>query len=592
MSRDRADAQTAWADAIIAGLFAAGVHEVITSPGSRSTPLVLAAARASILGAAIIDERAAAFYALGRARVTGEPSAVLCTSGSAGAHYLPAVIEASEANLPLVAITADRPPELHGAAAPQTIDQTRLYGAFVRASIDLGPPRASEWALDAASRRAAQAAWASLDPEPGPIHINAPFDEPLAPEDIGPIPGPTARPGGAALRAAIRAPGDAAIAELADRCRRARRGLLVAGPAAPSSNLQEAAHALAEASGFPVLVEAASQLRFLGSATPALARDAFDLSLSSAEVRRRVRPDLVLQLGRPPTSATLRAFLGESPATERVILSAEGFPDPDRRANLLVRGDVAIAASQLTAALRDDPGKTDPDVASILARADRVAWRLVDEELERSAEALSEGAAARAALEATPSGGLLCLGNSLPIRTVDRFCPARLARVSVASQRGANGIDGLIAGAAGAAAASGAPTLALVGDVSFAHDVGGLAAAATARAPLAIVVLDNGGGRIFDALPIAERAAGAAWYRDHFRTPPALASEAAAAAFGIPAHVCRRADELRDATREALAAPGCTVIRALVDPESAARSVARLRDAMGAVAASDLEARA
>jgi 2-succinyl-5-enolpyruvyl-6-hydroxy-3-cyclohexene-1-carboxylate synthase len=171
---------------------------------------------------------------------------------------------------------------------------------------------------------------------------------------------------------------------------------------------------------------------------------------------------------------------------------------------------------------------------------------------------------------------------------IDRACPARMARVRVVSQRGANGIDGMIAGAAGAADASAAPTLLLVGDVSFAHDVGGLAATRGLRAPLAVVVIDNGGGRIFDALPVARYAAGARWYDEHFLTPPAVVPELAAAAYGLRGRAVDTANALSEATATALAEPGCTVIRAAVAPESAARSLARLQETISTAVAATL----
>jgi 2-succinyl-5-enolpyruvyl-6-hydroxy-3-cyclohexene-1-carboxylate synthase len=609
-----------WAELLLAGLRDAGADHLVVSPGSRSTPLVLAAARLGLPSHVFIDERVAAFFALGRARVTGRPSVLVCTSGTAGAHYLPAVVEAAMARIPLVVITADRPPELHDCAAPQTIDQIHLYGHFARGFCDLGVAEANIGALRAVRRRAAQMAALSRWPDPGPVHINAPARAPLEPAAE---PGPDERrmielaaavaaeplTRAAAVRAVV---ADDAIAEVAAACAAARRGLLVAGPAPLSrAGEREAVSSLARATGFPLLAEATSQLRWTGQPVPPGLCDSFDLALRAAAAGGPDpgAPDLIVELGAPPTSSAYARFVTRHRGCKRIAIAPHGWSDPQGGAALLVHGEVGETAGRVAAAL---PRSAGPDEWSEAWRAaDRRARAAIERAIaeasaggETSAGAVTidrtadrpsssgspaassgdrgrdpagspmsppmvEHAAVRAVVDALPDGALLLLGNSLPVRVADAACPAAARRIDVLGQRGACGIDGLIAGAAGSASAAGRPAALLLGDVSFAHDLGGLAAARAAGAPLAIVVIDNGGGRIFEQLPVASAPGGAEALARYFLTPPGVDVAAAAAAFGL-AH--RRAVDpaaLADAVRAALRTDGVTIIHAPVAPHGA-----------------------
>jgi 2-succinyl-5-enolpyruvyl-6-hydroxy-3-cyclohexene-1-carboxylate synthase len=646
-----------WAELLLAGLRDAGADHLVVSPGSRSTPLVLAAARLGLPSHVLVDERVAAFFALGRARVTGRPSVLVCTSGTAGAHYLPAVVEAAMARIPLVVITADRPPELHDCAAPQTIDQIHLYGRFARGFCDLGVAEANIGALRAVRRRAAQMAALSRWPDPGPVHINAPARAPLEPAaEPGPderrmiemaaavAAEPLARV--AALRAAV---ADDAIAEVAAACAAARRGLLVAGPAPLARpGEREAVFSLARATGFPLLAEATSQLRWTGQPVPPALCDSFDMALRASHAGRPdpgapdLAPDLIVELGAPPTSAAWARHVARHRGCKRIVIAPHGWSDPPSGAALLVHGEVGETAGRVAAALpgsagpgewseawraadrraraaleraideasRAGAGATSADAAKIDRAADLPpssgsrsassgdrashlppssgsraassgdrAADLPPSSGSRSASSgdrgrdtsapMGEHAAVRAVVDALPDGALLVLGNSLPVRVADAACPASARRIDVLGQRGACGIDGLIAGAAGSASAAGRPTAVLLGDVSFAHDLGGLAAARAAGAPLAVVVIDNGGGRIFEQLPVASAPGGAEALERYFLTPPGVDVASAAAAFGLPHRRALDVAALAGAVREALAAEGATVIHAPVAPHGA-----------------------
>ncbi|MCL4222862.1 MAG: 2-succinyl-5-enolpyruvyl-6-hydroxy-3-cyclohexene-1-carboxylic-acid synthase [Myxococcales bacterium] len=575
--------QTVWAELCVASLADAGVTELVVSPGSRSTPLVAAAAALPGLTLyPVIDERAAGFFALGRARAGGAPVAVVCTSGTAPAHYLPAVIEAAMSGVPLVVVSADRPPELHGAGAAQTIDQTRLFGGFVRRFEELGPADGSPLALRALRRKLGQAVAAARGPAPGPVHVNVALRKPLEPAP----PRTTAERAAAAeasrLRGVavaahapfVRVPDDA-IAAAAALVAGARRGVILAtaGPASRRA-ARAAAFALAARTGWPLLAEAGSQLRF--APRPGVAAvDRF--ALAAAALAPDQRPDVIVQLGGEP------AALGWAPlaaGARRVVLAEHGWPDGDSSALAVLVGDLADTLDRLTAALPPAPARAADHAA---------AWRAADDAAARAlaaavaacappGAAASEHAMVGAAIAAVPDGGQLVLGNSLPVRVADEIAGGG-RDLTVLTQRGAAGIDGLIAGAAGAAA-RGAPTVLVLGDVSFAHDVGALACAR--GLPLAIVVIDNGGGRIFDQLPVAAAALPAGSFERLWRTPPALDPVAAARAFGLAATLVRSPDELGPAVAAALAGAGPVLVHAPVAPASAAAVRAHAAAALAA----------
>lgn len=554
---------SAWARLLLGSLAEAGVRDVVISPGSRSTPLVLAATRTEGLNLVnLLDERSAAFYALGQARVTGRPSLLICTSGTAGAHYLPAVIEASQAGLPMLLLTADRPFALQGCDAPQTIDQRDLFGRFARAAIDLGLPDPTPLGRRALRRIASQALHQTLWPLPGPVHLNFRASKPLEPE-----PGPALDAALAEVEALLRTPrprahapdprpGSAGLAALAEALRESRRPLIVAGPDALSDEASRSA-LLSWSRRVPVLAEATSQLRF-GPGAGALRVGAFDLLLRDPAFGQEAQPDLVVQLGAPPTSGLWERWLGEQPALRRFVIRPHGWSDPQSNAEIVLgSGAEALASLQPT---------VDPRWSALWAEAEARAWRAVDAVLAEDPR--GELSLARAALDGLPAGALLMLGNSLPIRDVDLAAPPRETPLGVLHQRGANGIDGLVSGAAGAAAASGRPLLLLLGDVSLIHDLGGLLAASRARTPLAVVVLDNGGGRIFTQLPVARTPDLSADELAQFTTPHGASLAAAAAVFGIPFVEADHAALLTAKVCEAMAHPGPTLIRARTAPES------------------------
>jgi 2-succinyl-5-enolpyruvyl-6-hydroxy-3-cyclohexene-1-carboxylate synthase len=605
----------AWAQLAVDALATAGVVEVVLCPGARSAPLTLAAGDSPRLRTwTIVDERAAAFFALGQAKVTGRPTAVICTSGTAGAHFFPAVLEAEQSHTPLLLFTADRPPELIGCDAPQTIQQAGLFGRHVRLAVDLGPPSPDEAALRGLRRSVVQAVAATRWPDPGPVHVNVPLREPLLSHErrgLGPTDGdralaalvdrvraepltrtapPTAMPSGELLRA------------VAERIRLAPRGLVLCGPAAVAQGtLRTAVERLARLAGYPVAAELPSQLRAGPRNTDGeiVYVDQLELLLRTTWGRRLAAPELVVQLGAPPTSSGARRLvegLGHDAAEggRHVVLTAHGWADPTGRAALRLVGHLDATLSALCELLSQGPRE-------IQRAATRRRWLGSWEAAQlRATVRLARPTAApahtqdtvarephhlRELLAALPPGTLLAVGNSLPVRLVDQLCAAPSQPLAIWSQRGVNGIDGLVAGASGAASVHEAgPTCLLLGDVSLLHDVGSLAAARSAHRPLAIVVVNNGGGRIFEQLPVAdvaqEPSAAYPRFRRDFLTPPELDCGALAQAFGLRYTRVESPTACGDAVRAALAdsttggGPRTTLVELMAAPSSAREELA------------------
>jgi 2-succinyl-5-enolpyruvyl-6-hydroxy-3-cyclohexene-1-carboxylate synthase len=566
----------AWARIFVRAAAFAGVSDAVLSPGSRSTPLALAlAAEPGLRLHVIVDERSAAFFALGQARVTGRPSLLVCTSGTAGAHYLPAIIEAALSFVPMLVVTADRPWELYDAAAPQTIDQLKLFGDFVRHHAELGLPDAAPSAMRAVPRIAAQAVARSLHPTPGPVHLNARFRKPLepvvvaGPEPWEPLAATLLTRGAPAVIAPSPSLDAAAVASLVDRVDHAERGLIVCGPAALDRGAgRDAILDLARRTGFPLLAEGTSQVRFGGDRAGVVDCGPFDAVLRAPGFRAGHSPDLILQIGAPPTS-TAYAELAAGAGAARVVIAEHGWNDPQSDASAIVLADPVALARAVAAKIA--PRAAGSPWSLAFARAGAMAQAIADR--ASAAPALGEGAVACATVGSCPEGALLVVGNSTPVRDLDAFCRPSSRALRVVHQRGASGIDGLVSGAAGAGSVASGPVALLLGDISMVHDLGALGLLARAEHPLVVVVVQNGGGRIFDQLPVA-RSADPAVFERCFATPQAVHFEQAAAAFDVPyARAATRA-ALDEALAAAWGRRGATLIEAIVAPGQGARAMA------------------
>lgn len=564
-----------WARLLLGTLARVGVDHVIISPGSRSTPFAWAALETpGITCHSVIDERSAGFFALGQARITGRPSLLLCTSGSAATHYFPAIVEASQAAVPLLALTADRPFELQAAGAPQTLDQAKLYGDHVRGFFELGHPQNDERALDGLMRLAAQAVQAALGPEPGPVHLNAKARKPLEP-----APGQALSPGitrrlerGPTRIKRVRAcPSPEDVSELVAACVGTKRGLIVCGPVAPTRAADASAlFALARATGYPLFVEAVSQARFRAEpGVPVIG--GFEM-LSRSGFVDRMAPELILVLGATPVSGELERRLS-SESVRYSVITPHAYQDSPGRARSLLFADpfesARVLAEELSRCIPPEALSERRALASEWQRQDDTYFELVERVLSDGDRApFTEPKAVQIAVDALPRGGLLGLGNGLPVREVDAFVRPRDAELTLWCQRGLSGIDGLVSGAIGAASVGSAPSMALIGDVSFLHDLGGLALAREVTSPLALVVVDNDGGRIFENLPVARLFAAHPERARYWLTPGGFALDHAAAVYGVPYTLAEDARSFREALKAALARPGCSLVHARVVPDS------------------------
>ena len=485
-----------------------GLAGACTSPGSRSTPLVLTLARQPGLTCwSHVDERVAGFFALGVAKQTGRPAAVACTSGTAAAHYLPAVIEAREARVPLIVLTADRPPELREVGAGQTIDQLKLYGSAAKWFFEVGTHAATPERLRWIRQLAFRAYETAVGGRPGPVHLNFPLREPLVLDE--PLPPAAEAPPRRARRAAPPAAIDLDPGP---------RAVIVAGRHERDDGLGESLAAAAAALGTPLLADPLSGAR---RGPAAIAH--YDALLRDRTFAAAQRPDTVVRIGDLPTSKPLRQWLATLDARQ-VAFDPEGaWQDPAGVVSEVLDADPAAWARAV-----EGGGAASPAGADWLD-----AWRSADAAAADGIAAalgdgLSEPAVARALADLPPEVTVFT-ASSMPVRDVETFWPALDAPPRVLAHRGANGIDGTLAAACGAAAA-GARVVVHLGDVALAHDLGALLTAKRLDIPLTIVLVDNAGGGIFDFLRVATQHDA---YEEHVATPTGLDAERIAALFDL-----------------------------------------------------------
>lgn len=579
------DPQTQWAAVLLESLVEAGVRSAVISPGSRSTPLVWAASHARGLDCrCLIDERSAGFFALGQARISGVPSLLVCTSGTALANYFPAVIEARQSGVPLIVLSADRPFELTHAGAHQTIDQTRLFGAYAPYH-ELGTPLANREALLGLRRTAWQAVRSSLDAPRGAVHLNFRASKPLEPSAEPPsVELPPLRPRPSLARVERTAPPSADVDLLVGLLEQSRCPLLVCGAQslhdAPSPTLVAR---YVELTGSVACLETVSQQRLAAASSGAdgLFCDSYDWLLADPGLSRALAPDFVLQLGAAPVSAALERLLSNRKAPVECAICAEsGWPDPVHQSAVVLRARATDLLEAACAALERRARPARPRLSLW-----RAAQAIARDGVERhTAERFGEAAAVVELAAALPRGSVLAVGNSLPPRLLDRYVAAQARGIQICCQRGASGIEGAVAGALGAATQTDAPVTLLLGDISFLHDIGSLWAALPSRTqgpeyeqPIVLVVLNNGGGRIFEQLPIArEPDAPIAWWT----TPHTLRLSAAAELFGVAFAEARDRPSLRAGLAAGYARPGVSVIEVCVAPDNAARSQAEVAAAL------------
>ncbi len=571
--------ECAWA--LVDGLVAGGVRHACLSPGSRSTSLALALARHPDVELHVhLDERSSGFFAIGLSRSTRTPVAIACTSGTAAAEFLPAVVEASQSRVPLVVLTADRPPQLRGTGANQTIDQVGLYGSYVRGALDLPVPETT--GQDAWWRQAAREALEATRSDPvGPVHVNCRFEEPLSPAADVTLPAPT----GEQLELSGRPEAELTEEEadrLAELVSGARGAVVIGGW---PGDLTGAAAFWSQQLGWPVIAEPTSTAR-----VPDAALTAGQALIGDQAWIARHTPDVVIQLGAAPTSRVTQGFVASA---ERLVVADRWHldADPQRRSSWRL----AVDADALQRALADRPvdqlgavvwvgtRPSEDDAGDLPAHRLHpaptewtAAWREGDVRVRRAMDGFLDGIdepfeprIARDVAACIPDGGTLFVGNSTPIRDLDLAMAPR-SGLRVIANRGASGIDGLVSTALGVAAGGarepGAPgdrpVVALIGDLSFLHDLGAVAWNARRSIDLTIVVVRNGGGEIFSLLPQRSLPE----HRDLFVTPHEADIGALSSAAGARHTLVGQASELAPAVAAA-SDGGLHIIEVAVDPK-------------------------
>ena len=593
----------AWARAILTALAEYGLEEIEIAPGSRSAPLVLASRSLPGLNTRVhLDERCAAFFALGYGRSHLGPAAVVTTSGTAVANLLPAVVEADMSDVPLILITADRPPAMRGADANQTIMQPGIFGDRVRFAADLPEPTPGGLKTTGANSLVAlvrKAASHAVGPPGGPVHLNVPFDKPLQPKSPDGLglkgPGEEARLDLPSVEVAVE--GDEVVpkgpwrrrterrrrgrdqeATLEHQLALARRPLLLAGPATDPGLDGPAVARFASRRNVPALADPLSGARFaacVNEVSPSPILGAYDHYLRVPAVASRFVPDLIIRVGRSPTSAAAESALVRWRESKQIVVDDGGHRKDYQGLASHYLHTSAGAVLESLANGEDEDGEPAPAPHGRWTREwaelDAVAWSAIEED---GPDPANEGDYAAALIRSLPPGSTLFVSSSMPVRDVDGYGRPGPLDIEVLSNRGASGIDGVVSTALGCAGGGAGPVAVLLGDIAFYHDMNGLLATRDSGLQVIFVVVDNDGGGIFHMLPIRDFEPA---FTPYFATPHGLDFEHAARLYGLPFADAADPAELAEAVRAAVASPGSRIIRVRTDRETNRRSHERIR---------------
>ena len=578
----------AFAGAFVDELARCGLTHVCICPGSRSTPLTVSFARhAAIRTWVHLDERSASYFALGMARALGEPVALVCTSGTAAANFYPAVVEARYGSVPLLLLTADRPPELWDWGANQSVDQQRLYGSNAKWSVSMPLPEATTPLMAFVRSQACRAFATSLEPPAGPVHLNFPFREPLEPVAIpeGLTQGARETSGQAwqgrddghpFIRVAIaqRQPSPGDIQRLAATLHSAERGIIVCGPQ-HQPGLAEAVTVLARRLNYPVLADPLSQVR-CSPHDGSLVIDSYDTFLRDPSMAASLAPEVVLRFGAAPTSKTLGQYIERHRSAYQLLVGDGGWNDPFHASSEVLHVDPVLLCAGLASAVNGQ-GTSEAWISR---------WRQVGEATREAmmrevsgVQEMFEGKLFTELADLLPDRTILFVGNSMPVRDLDTFFPATEKHIRLLGNRGASGIDGVLSTALGAAAVSQERLMLVLGDLSFYHDMNGLLAAKAHSLNATIIVINNDGGAIFSFLPQADYPD---VFEPYFGTPHGLTFRHTAALYGLGYQRAEDWSTFRQAVMESLTNGGTTIIEV---PGDRAMNVALHRQMEDAVAA-------
>ena len=547
-----------WADALINGLTMAGVRRAVISPGSRSTPLALACSRHPHISTwTQVDERCAAFFALGLAKQNQSPVAVIATSGSAPAHWYPAVIEANHSGTPLLLLSADRPPELQGCGANQTTDQKHLFGHQVRAFFDPGPPRTGTEALEQIKDLGLEATHQTTGQNPGPVHINLPFREPLIPDPITPL---------SVNHTVITTPkihlqpDQAQIARILEITSHGA-GMIICGPDIPQDDFPPAVAELARRMGVPLLADPLSNLRFgIHGQSNIISR--YDTFLRNRMFASEIHPEWVLRFGATPVSKTLLQYLEMSKPTTILCAPRGDWPDPLHHTSEMVRTEPLELCNSLME--RSQSGFKPEWLQRFQLEEERV--RQIH--LGIPGDSPNEQLTIEQLIQSIPAGSTLFSGNSLPIRHLDSWSGSGAKPIRILANRGVSGIDGNISTLLGLGTGAETPIFGLLGDLACYHDMNGLLAAHDGDGVL--VLLNNGGGGIFGYLPQAELDQ----FEQHWLTPTNLDFSKVAELYSLNFYRITQQSEFQPVLDTAIQEPGFSLIEVMIDRE---QSMARHR---------------
>ncbi len=566
--------------AFVDELYRAGLRNVVICPGSRSTPLAITfAAQTGIRVWMHIDERSASFFALGMAKRLQQPVALVCTSGTAAANFLPALVEAKLTHIPLLVLTADRPPELRDSGAPQAIDQNRLYGTHVKWFVEVALPEATNEHLRYIRTLANRALALTRAIPAGPVHLNMPFREPLTPEPLTgqSLPAPERRdpaawkgraqeePYIAVTETALGEISDAAIHELIQRLSHEAAGLIIVGPGV-QAELRGPLLALAQQLGYPILADTLSQFRS-GTHNTNQIIASYDAFLRLERVISHLEPKIILRFGAMPTAKPLLLYLKRYSACPQIVVDGQGdWNEPTQLASELIHTNPVRFCSSLSRAW---PDSADRDWSTWLKdwqRIDQVTRETLKARMQ-TFEPLFEGRIFPELAALLPEQTTLFVGNSMPVRDLDTFFWQSEHPLTIMGNRGANGIDGVVSSALGASAANTHKdaTVLVIGDLSFLHDLNGLLAAHLHKLNLTIVLVNNDGGGIFSFLPQASHPE---HFEQLFGTPTGLDFRLAIQMYGGDYTRIKTWEEYRKAIQRGITLGGLQVIEVPTERES------------------------
>ncbi|MGE8206235.1 2-succinyl-5-enolpyruvyl-6-hydroxy-3-cyclohexene-1-carboxylic-acid synthase [Heyndrickxia sp. NPDC080065] len=546
------EALTKYLARFIQELSNSGVEDVVISPGSRSTPLAMLVAGHPKLKYHInIDERSAAFFALGIAKQTRKPVALICTSGTAAANYYPAVVEAKLARVPLIVLTADRPHELRDVGAPQAIDQNQFYGNHVKWFSEMALPDLNEEILRYVQTNAARAVSISLEVPAGPVHLNFPFREPLIPiMDPSPYTEVSEQPSIAISHGNLHLKMNQ-ILDICNRLQQKEKGLIVCG-VIDDPRFVESIIPFAEKLGYPIIADPLSQLRS-GDFSGEYIIDSYDAILKEIVSDEKLKPEVIIRFGGMPVSKPLTKFMKKLNDTEQYIIEAgNGWRDPINNATYMIYCDEATFCNDITMKLNERHGSSWLKMWQDL---NTIARNTVINEI-CDIDDLDEGKVVIELTKRMPANSILFVGNSMPIRDVDTFLHSNQQNIRILANRGANGIDGVVSSALGASL-YGEPLFLLLGDLSFYHDLNGLLAAKMHKLNINIIVINNNGGGIFSYLPQASEGK---YFEELFGTPTDIDFEYAVKMYDGYYKKVRNWDEFHQSIAESIKTDGLNVI--------------------------------